>query len=327
MPATSTVVIPTFNRKQLVLETIRSVYETNWPELEVIVVDDASTDGTGAAIALRFPQVRYIRLERHGGPGIARNTGIHHASGAWIVLMDDDDKLRPDSLATIAEYIAAWPEAEMYPCVQFARSNGALDRPFRLVRLEDYLQGRVSGDFVPVINRDRFQKAGLSYPTLGVGGEHLLWFEIAKRYGIPTWNRCIALLGSEPRPKLCSTASQLARPKEYAELAMRTIDLFGDDIWSTKPRRYWKYAIGAVSYYLLALDRKAAIAAALSLKRGPGIATLALVAAAGSLPTWLLRLLFRAWRYPLTRTDWRVDHSQANPTTRIEAGDENISGH
>src|ERR1035438_2318311 len=98
----------------------------------------------------------------------------------------------------------------------------------------------------------------------------------ASRQQPPTWDRRIALLGSEPRPKLCSTASQLARPKEYADLAMRTIGLFGEDIWSTKPRRYWKYAIGAVSYYLLAADRKAAIAAALSLKRGPGIATLAL---------------------------------------------------
>ena len=311
MPATSTVVIPTFNRKQMVLGTIRSVYATNWPELEVIVVDDASTDETGAAIALRFPQVRYIRLERNSGPGIARNTGIHHASGKWIVLMDDDDLLRPDSLTTIAEHIAAWPEAEMYPCVQFAHGNGALDQPFRLVRCEDYLQGRVSGDFVPVINRILFQKAGLSYPTSGVGGEHLLWLEIAKRYGIPSWNRRVALLGSEPRLKLCSTANQLARPREYAELAMRTIGLFGDDIWKTKPRRYWKYAIGAVSYYLLAADRKAAASAALSLKRGPGIAILALVASASLFPTWLLRWLFRAWRYPLTRTDWRVDHSQS----------------
>jgi GalNAc5-diNAcBac-PP-undecaprenol beta-1,3-glucosyltransferase len=325
MPTTFTVAIPTFNRKSMVLETIRSAYETNWPELEVIAVDDASTDGTGAAIALAFPEVRYLRLERNSGPGMARNTGISHASGAWIVLMDDDDMLRPDSLATIAEHLAAWPEAEMYPCVQFAHGNGALDQPFRLVRLEDYSQGRVGGDFVPVINRARFKQAGLLYPILGIGGEHLLWFEIARRYGIPTWNRCIALLGSEPRAKLCSTASQLARPKEYAELAMRTIGLFGDDIWRAEPRRYWKYAIGAVSYYLLAADRKAAIAAALSLKRGPGIATLALVATAGSLPTWLLRLLFRAWRYPLRRTDWRVDPSQANPS--IKAGDENTPGH
>lgn len=314
---TFTVVIPTFNREHLVLRTIRSVYQTNWPELEIIVVDDASTDGTSAAIIREFPQVRYLRLEQNSGPGVARNTGIRRASSAWIVLMDDDDLLQPDSLTALADHIAGWPTAENYPCLQFSRSNGELDQPFRLVHLQDYLQGRISGDFVPVINCVQFRKAGLSYPNLRIGGEHLLWFHIAKHYGIPTWRRCVAVLGPGRRVKLCSTASQLARPKEYAELARRTLDLFGEDIWNTSPQRYLKYALSATIYYLLAGDIQVAGAAAQPLKRRARTAILALITIAGLVPRPLLRLLFRAYRYPLEHTGWKVNDDQGPLETGI----------
>jgi GalNAc5-diNAcBac-PP-undecaprenol beta-1,3-glucosyltransferase len=302
MAATFTVVVPTFNRKELLPRTIRSAYQANWPAPEIIVVDDASSDGTAEAVESEFPHILCLRLERNSGPGVARNLGLQHASHPWVVLLDDDDLLLPGSLSKIAEHLSSCPNSEHYPCFQFSCSNGSLDQPFRVVRLEDYLQGRIIGDFVPVINHRLFRNAGLAYPSLRIGGEHLLWYDVARRFGIPTWNKCVAAASSDPRPRLCSSSSQLRTPAEYADLAARTLSIYGDAIWSTNPKRYWKYAVGAVIYYLLACDRKSAWMAVGRLKGTIRPAVGALVFAAGLLPTAFLRLLFRIYRTPLAAT-------------------------
>jgi GalNAc5-diNAcBac-PP-undecaprenol beta-1,3-glucosyltransferase len=290
-----TVVIPTFNRERLVQRAIRSVFATSWPGVAVIVVDDASTDGTSIAIAREFPQVQYVRLPQNSGPGVARNIGMSHAS-SWTVLLDDDDLLRPDSLAVIAHTLAEWPQAHTYPCIQFARANGSLDQSFRVLGLHDYLQNRIRGDFLPVINVPRFLSAGLCFPDVRIGGEHLLWFHVAKEFGIPTWNCCLADLGSEKRAKLCSAASQLARPGEYAEVAEQSLRLFGEDMLTIAPGRYWRYALGAAIYRLLDADPKAALHGTFGLARGPRLAAVSCILMACLVPPPMLRYCFRAYR-------------------------------
>jgi glycosyltransferase involved in cell wall biosynthesis len=294
---TFTVIIPTFNREQLVLHAVASAIETRWPGLEIIVVDDASTDGTGAAIARQFPQVRYFRLARNRGPGVARNFGLHHATAAWSVLLDDDDTLRLDSLATIARSLEDWPRAQHFPCVQFARTNGSLAESFAVVDLPDYLRGRIRGDFVPVINVAEFLRLGLSYPHLGVGGEHLLWFRVAKTHGIPTWSHCVADVGLGTRVKLCSTASQLARPEEYGALAELSIAQFGDDMWAIAPLRYMKCALGAATYHLLAGNKRAAMMSNRKLRPVPRMLATFFTRTAGLFPAAFLRRAFRACRF------------------------------
>ncbi|WP_226574333.1 glycosyltransferase family 2 protein [Acuticoccus sediminis] len=69
-------------------------------DLEVIVVDDASPDGTAAAAeAVDDPRVRVLRLEDNGGPGVARNSGFAAATGTFIAVLDADDAFRPGRLA------------------------------------------------------------------------------------------------------------------------------------------------------------------------------------------------------------------------------------
>src|ERR1700730_9808755 len=80
------VVIPTFNRSILLNRAIASVLNQTHPAAEIIVVDDASSDDTSARVAEYagvIPLV-YIRLERNGGGGVARNAGIRKATGQYI---------------------------------------------------------------------------------------------------------------------------------------------------------------------------------------------------------------------------------------------------
>lgn len=94
-----TVVIPTRNRAHLVPTSIRTALEQEGVELEVVVVDDASTDETPEAVAaIEDARVRLVRRERQGGPAGGRNTGIAQARGEWIAFLDDDDLWSPRKL-------------------------------------------------------------------------------------------------------------------------------------------------------------------------------------------------------------------------------------
>lgn len=84
------VVIATWNRKRDVLETIRSVYEQGYPDFEIIVVDNASMDGTPEEIHASFPDVKLVCLsENHGASG-GRNVGLRQARGRYILCLDSD---------------------------------------------------------------------------------------------------------------------------------------------------------------------------------------------------------------------------------------------
>ncbi|MCD6385261.1 glycosyltransferase family 2 protein, partial [Candidatus Sumerlaeota bacterium] len=102
MPRVS-VIIPVFNRKEMVKEAISSVLNQTFRDFELIVVDDGSTDGT-AEVVKSFNEVRYIRQE-HKGPASARNTGIMNAEGELIAFLDSDDLWLPEKLEKQVSYL------------------------------------------------------------------------------------------------------------------------------------------------------------------------------------------------------------------------------
>jgi glycosyltransferase involved in cell wall biosynthesis len=95
------VVIPTFNRRQQLPSAIESALQQDAASVEVVVVDDGSTDGTEAWIRDVYPanQVRVLRNQRAKGPAGARNTGIAAAQGEFVALLDSDDTFLPGHLA------------------------------------------------------------------------------------------------------------------------------------------------------------------------------------------------------------------------------------
>jgi len=95
------VVIPTYNRAHLVERAVRSVLSQSFSNLEVIVVDDASTDGTREqvfALKQADPRLLYLRHETNRGAQAARNTGIRAANGNYIAFLDSDNEWLPSKL-------------------------------------------------------------------------------------------------------------------------------------------------------------------------------------------------------------------------------------
>jgi glycosyltransferase involved in cell wall biosynthesis len=99
MPAVS-VVIPTFNRRDWISATVRSVLAQTFRDFEVIVVDDGSTDGTAEMLAAEFgDRIRVERLAENVGRSVARNIGTERAKAPLIAFLDSDDLWFPEKLA------------------------------------------------------------------------------------------------------------------------------------------------------------------------------------------------------------------------------------
>jgi glycosyltransferase involved in cell wall biosynthesis len=97
---TISVVIPTKDRVTMLLQALRSAVKQQSVDVEVVVVDDGSADGSSQAVmALGEPRVRLMRHSLPRGVASARNTGAGEAAGAWLAFLDDDDLWAPDKLA------------------------------------------------------------------------------------------------------------------------------------------------------------------------------------------------------------------------------------
>jgi O-antigen biosynthesis protein len=95
------VVIPTFDRAHLLPRAVQSVLSQSYSNLEVIIVDDGSTDATAETVAATAdPRVRYVRHERNRGAAAARNTGIRESRGDFVAFLDSDDEWLPDKIAS-----------------------------------------------------------------------------------------------------------------------------------------------------------------------------------------------------------------------------------
>lgn len=91
------VILPTFNRERYIAQAVESVFNQTFRELEIIVVDDGSTDGTASVVA-RYPGVHYV-YQSNGGIGAARNRGVEAARGRFLAFLDSDDLWSHDKLA------------------------------------------------------------------------------------------------------------------------------------------------------------------------------------------------------------------------------------
>ena len=94
------VIIPTYNRAQLLPRAINSVIAQTFQDIKIIVVDDASTDRTEEVVSsFQDPRIHYIRHSQNRGPSAARNTGIRASeAGQYLAYLEDDDEWFPNKL-------------------------------------------------------------------------------------------------------------------------------------------------------------------------------------------------------------------------------------
>jgi succinoglycan biosynthesis protein ExoO len=191
-----TVVIPAFNAAGFVHRAIDSALSQEGVALEVVVVDDASSDDTATAVRERYPgaeNVRVHRLDRNSGPSAARNAGFQRARGKWIAVLDADDIFAPGRLRRLfdagerlgTEMIA--DNVRFYDAVK-DRLHEPMLREMdaeRLLDLHTFVAGARPGtgelDFgllQPMFLRSFLERHGLRYAEdVRHGEDFLLYFE------------------------------------------------------------------------------------------------------------------------------------------------------
>ncbi|HEY5792121.1 MAG TPA: glycosyltransferase family 2 protein, partial [Chthoniobacterales bacterium] len=107
------VVIPAYNRERMIGRALRSVQHQRLGAREVILVDDASTDGTLETARAMMPEIRIFRQPRNAGPAAARNVGLAAAAGEWIAFLDSDDEWLPDKLSRQWEALCQDPALDV----------------------------------------------------------------------------------------------------------------------------------------------------------------------------------------------------------------------
>ena len=107
-PPLVSVIMAAYNAAEHIGEALQSVLRQEWQPLEVVVVDDGSTDGT-AEIVRSYPDVLYVHQENQG-PSAARNAAVEHSSGRFVANFDSDDLLPPTRVGDQARFLLAHPE-------------------------------------------------------------------------------------------------------------------------------------------------------------------------------------------------------------------------
>ncbi len=183
------VVIPTFNRVTRLPAALQSVLSQHHPVHEIIVIDDGSTDNTGACIRQRFPQVDYVYQSRRGVSS-ARNHGIRLASGDWVAFLDSDDRWLPHKLTTQVRALSAAPELAICHADEIWIRNGRRVNPKRKHAksggwiFKACLPLCVISPSAVLINRLIFDEVGLFDENLPACEDYDLWLRICARYPV-----------------------------------------------------------------------------------------------------------------------------------------------
>ena len=187
------VIIPTFNRRPMVVEAIRSVLVQREVRFELIVVDDGSTDGTPAAVEETLENataaVRFIRTERRG-VAAARNLGVEAAAAPLIGFLDSDDLWKPEKLSRQLAYLRDHREYRISQCNESWVRNGRRVNPGlrHLKHAGDVFIGSLRTCLISpsavIMETDLFRDLGGFDETMTAGEDYDLWLRILLRYEV-----------------------------------------------------------------------------------------------------------------------------------------------
>lgn len=190
MPKVS-VIIPTYNRANLIGRAINSVLNQTYRDFEVIVVDDASTDNTlGVIEQIKDDRIKVIKHKLNAGAAISRNTGVNASKGDYIAFLDDDDIWQPTKIEKhIRVFQISGPNVGVvYSSLkQLVGGTEKLIPDARVKKKEGYilkelLKGNFIGTPASVIRKGCLEKSGGFDESLPKFQDWELWLRIARCY-------------------------------------------------------------------------------------------------------------------------------------------------
>jgi glycosyltransferase involved in cell wall biosynthesis len=175
------IITPCFNQEEFLSETILSVLQSTYPAIEMIIVDDGSTDESvkiAGSFAQSHPQIT-VHQQPNSGPSVARNRAIRLASGKYILPLDADDLISKDYVAKAVEVLEKDPKVKVVYC--HARKIGNKEEYWKLADYSPPLLARKNMIFVSAM----YRKA--DWQRCGGYAEEMTW-------GFEDWEFWISML-------------------------------------------------------------------------------------------------------------------------------------
>ncbi len=178
-----TVVIPTYNRYEVLQRALTSVYVQSYMPKEVIIIDDGSTDNS-SQITKQFPDVNYI-YQKNSGVSSARNLGIKNSTSKWIAFLDSDDVWHADKLKRHAEFHEQNPKCLMsYTDEKWIRNGVEVQLPKKFRKFggdifTECLSHCIIAPSAALIHKELLLGAGLFDENLEVCEDYDLWLRVA----------------------------------------------------------------------------------------------------------------------------------------------------
>lgn len=183
------VILPTYNRDAFVSRAIDSVLSQTYPNFELIVVDDGSTDNTTGVLATYGKRINVIQ-RNNGGVSAARNSGIRCAVGDYIALLDSDDYWLPEKLAEQTTFFKSQPDALICQTEEIWIRNGKRVNPkkrhqkFSGMIFEKTLPLCLVSPSAVMMRRSLIDEVGLFDETLPACEDYDLWLRISWKYPV-----------------------------------------------------------------------------------------------------------------------------------------------
>ncbi len=187
MPNVS-VIITTFNRCQMLSETIASILNQSFKDFELIIVDNMSQDATEQFVKnIKDARIKYFKNPNFGIIASNRNFGIRKASGSFIAFCDDDDLWKKNKLELQLNYLNKNPDVVM--C--YSQAESFLDDKVvsecmsRAVKDAHFLY-LLSGNFIPnssvIIRKEIFDAIGMLNESPNIREDYEMWLRVSKKY-------------------------------------------------------------------------------------------------------------------------------------------------
>lgn len=183
MPASVSVIIPTYNRRELLSRALDSVMRQTRPADEIIVVDDGSDDGTAEMVAQNYPTVICVQHQNHG-ISYSRNRGVDRATGTWIAFLDNDDVWLPPKLGLQLTALKEEPRYQLCHTEEIWIRNGRRVNPMNKHKKrggDTYLDCLALCLISPssvMMSREFFQQIGGFDESLPACEDYDLWLRI-----------------------------------------------------------------------------------------------------------------------------------------------------